>query len=608
MDNKEQKHPQQGRSQDPFSTDSLSKEQFDEMDELALSLQKQIKNLDNIPELDNYIDDSLAEDKYESSEQQRNNQKDDFFQPQDNNQNLEQELKKHLLKQNRKQKTQLPALFKLRFIIPGLIGVFFVISLATYWLFSGSDDNELSNTQNMSLSLPEKPVSLLDEEQRVFELETEDNTEVKTIPLTYLDENTNKQQQTTDEYKKITAIESIEYVEKSVQQSELKNTASSDGKSIINETNDLIPELTQSSDMDTTAELKTEVKAPINSKNKLKKNNTSEVQAAPIISQIMPSPIIGNSKRQWIDIKGDNISLETILVLQWTEKAKSSVKLRTKIYSFKDKNSQLKLLSKTHLRLNINTGVTERTWHLKLKNQNRPSNDFKFNVVKPFTVAANKTKDQNKKIEVVNQESEKYQLYIKQQPDSNYTLQLLGSSNYKAIQKVLQKHKKFKELFWYKNKRDGKDWYTLFYGSYKNKEIALQSYNKLPSSLKSIKPWVRDIKTVKNQLTSNNRQVTDAVKKMRSSILSVPADKWTFQLISLSSEQALQKFIKNNKLGKQAKYFKRTVNGETLYTLIYSVYDSKKIASLAQKRLSPSILRQSKPWIRQYADIQKLIK
>jgi len=105
--------------------------------------------------------------------------------------------------------------------------------------------------------------------------------------------------------------------------------------------------------------------------------------------------------------------------------------------------------------------------------------------------------------------------HLQNQPDNYFTLQLLGSSNYKAIQKVINEHRIHKELFFHKNQRGGKDWFTLFYGSYVTKDKALKSYEKLPKSLKLVSPWVRNIKVLKKQLINNyDRQDVNDVMQM----------------------------------------------------------------------------------------------
>jgi septal ring-binding cell division protein DamX len=626
MNNRDQNFPPQDHSQDSYSQDSLSQGKFDEMDELALSLQRQIKDLDNIPELDGQLEDSLAEDSYESLFNQQARIDDDSLQSRSKNESLGQQLKKRLLKQTFDKDSQLPIFLKLHVLIPFLIALFFIISSASYWLFRDSAVEEFNQTQDMTLSLPEKPTSLLAEKsamsERMFDNRVDRNVEnsvdsneaITKIPLIYLDVKENKQQPIIAEITPVNDTTSL------LQPLKSNNTLSGNEKNS-----------TQSS-----------INTTINTDSKIKNNyslkkKASVIQVSPVVDNIMPSPVIGNTKRQWIDIKGKNFNDKTSLVLQWTEKAKSSIKLRSKLFSMDKKNSQLQLVNHRHLKLHINVGLTERHWQLKLKNQNLISDEYQFKVVKPFTLAVKKSPNQYKKKEDVTKHSRdrksgKNQNYLQNQPDQYFTLQLLGSSNYNAIQKVVQKHTNYKKLFWYKNKRDGKDWYTLFYGSYATKEKALYSYNQLPKPLKSVKPWVRSIKDLKKQLINNydrqdvydvnqmfaesKIQKTQLIKniksqqqpnKMRSIILSEAAAQWTLQLISLSSEKAIQDYIKKNKLSEKGRYFKRYVNGDTIYTLLYSSYDSKELAALAQKKL-PATIRKTKPWIRKYGDIQKQMK
>ncbi|MFK5986136.1 MAG: SPOR domain-containing protein, partial [Pseudomonadota bacterium] len=360
----------------------------------------------------------------------------------------------------------------------------------------------------------------------------------------------------------------------------------------------------------------------------------------PIINKITPSPVIGINKRQWIEIKGEFINTKTVLILSWTNKGKQ----QHKQFSLNMPSKQLQMDEANHLRLHINTGTSEKIWQVQLKNQNKESINYQFKVVEPFQPTKTDLVPQKQKIISSGKKSQatttakkivKSQNYILQQPDSFFTLQLLGSSNNSAIQKVLTKHKDHQKLFGYKSIRKSKDWYILIYGSYSSKQKAQQAYKKLPKSLKTTKPWVRNIKSVKQQLQNNFdrgdvkqvKQMLDKKNKppsgskkplaikvlikdlatMQSSISSMAVDKWAYQLISLSAESAMLDYMKTHKLQDKGKYFKRKVNGTSRYTLVYGIFDSKQQAQDNLKNL-PAIIRQGKPWIRSYGDIQKLIQ
>jgi septal ring-binding cell division protein DamX len=173
------------------------------------------------------------------------------------------------------------------------------------------------------------------------------------------------------------------------------------------------------------------------------------------------------------------------------------------------------------------------------------------------------------------------------------------------------------------------------YGDYSSKQKALDAHKKLPKSLALSKPWVREIKAVKQQVSAQKTNkntskqkskpklkvitsttplttpLTTTVKLISISSKSIPINglndnKWTFQLISLSSEASMIDYIKRNKLASQAYYFERVVNGKKRYTLIYGSYASKQQAEKQLKTL-PATIRQGKPWIRSYADIKKLM-
>jgi septal ring-binding cell division protein DamX len=634
-------------------TNKISQDKFDEMDELALSLQKQIKDLDNIPEfddndLDDNIEDSLAEDIYDNSSNQS-----DLL----DSETLKHQLQNQLSEQSNNN-LQHP-LLRLHFLIPLIISLFFVISLATYWLVNSistnTDKNELENSQKMALSLPEKPSSLLIDDPEIVEAKISEKpqiSEVKASDNKKKIPDLNSSEQTTlsstnelpavkkDKSKTIKKIPLV-YIEDQITNPD----AAEKNLPIVLHTNKIQPvsnqtpsadpinkeiELIQStSNKPVQVEFEHDLKNKPDSKTEAEVPNKIGTEFIPVVSKIMPSPVIGNDKRQWIDIKGRHFTTETVLVLQWPVQSKTPVKTQSKQFSLTTTNSQLKFLDENHLRLHINTGIKPRIWQLTLNNKDKKSINYQFKVVKPFTP----TKQQIKVHKETAKESTKVSTnklnnslnHLKNQPDSNFTLQLLGSSNYQAIQTVLNKHKNYKLLFWYQSKRSGKDWYTISYGSYTTKDKALQAHKKLPKSLKSAKPWVRNLKAVKQQLlnksaieksllikksSANKKPLSPANNNqlvvMNSSINAILADKWTFQLISLSNEKGMKEYIQRNKLGKNAKYFKRHVNGDDRYTLIYGVYQSKKQAEAAVKAL-PYIIRQGKPWIKQYKDIHKLM-
>ncbi len=84
-------------------------------------------------------------------------------------------------------------------------------------------------------------------------------------------------------------------------------------------------------------------------------------------------------------------------------------------------------------------------------------------------------------------------------------------------------------------------------------------------------------------------------------------DTYTLQLSSMPDEVSALKFIHSNKLESDAAYFRVIIKNEPRYSIIYGVYDTydtakKSIASL------PAALQKNKPWVRNFGQLQKLIR
>ena len=81
--------------------------------------------------------------------------------------------------------------------------------------------------------------------------------------------------------------------------------------------------------------------------------------------------------------------------------------------------------------------------------------------------------------------------WIREQEPRNYTLQLASSTNPKLIQKYYRENKLEGGGGYYRNYRQGKNWYALVYGSYSSINEAKQAVDSLPVELRKWSPWVR---------------------------------------------------------------------------------------------------------------------
>ena len=94
-------------------------------------------------------------------------------------------------------------------------------------------------------------------------------------------------------------------------------------------------------------------------------------------------------------------------------------------------------------------------------------------------------------------------------------------------------------------------------------------------------------------------------------ILDQPANHYTIQLMGVSNEEALVRFIKDNHLENNAAYYKSMHNGNDWFPMIYGVYASVAEANAAIRDiLAQDVFQKAgvkKPWIRKLSTIQSQI-
>lgn len=84
-------------------------------------------------------------------------------------------------------------------------------------------------------------------------------------------------------------------------------------------------------------------------------------------------------------------------------------------------------------------------------------------------------------------------------PPDNFTLQLMGVRESSELTRfVNENHVQNARVFhtYYLNK----DWYVLVLGSYKNHTEAVKAIDNLPSYMKNLKPWIRQLSTVQKAI------------------------------------------------------------------------------------------------------------
>lgn len=90
--------------------------------------------------------------------------------------------------------------------------------------------------------------------------------------------------------------------------------------------------------------------------------------------------------------------------------------------------------------------------------------------------------------------------WLLQQKASNYTLQLVAGNDAETIRRFISEHKLQEQLALYQTTRNGKPWYVLLYGLYPDKPTAVGVRDRLPTALRSAKPWVRELGGIQSTL------------------------------------------------------------------------------------------------------------
>ena len=86
--------------------------------------------------------------------------------------------------------------------------------------------------------------------------------------------------------------------------------------------------------------------------------------------------------------------------------------------------------------------------------------------------------------------------WVKLQKKTHYTLQLASSTNKKLIEKYYNENQLRGKAGFYRNQRDGENWYALVYGSYPSINEANEAVAELPDNLRKWSPWVRKVKDI----------------------------------------------------------------------------------------------------------------
>ncbi len=333
------------------------------------------------------------------------------------------------------------------------------------------------------------------------------------------------------------------------------------------------------------------------------------------IKEILPSSFVGSNNRQNIMIKGEGFSQKTIIELRWDKNKKR--------FSSQLTPEQFKYINVQQINLSIATGINPKKWMVIAISPTGNTSRSSFSVVKNQGMDRNRVTQtspvKNAQNKAAQRSMVKGENWLKQQADDNYTIQLLGSHNKQAINHAIQEYTLTSNVLIYKTLRDGRDWYTITYGSYASKQLAEMAVKHLGAQLIRT-PWVRSFASIKKQLsiaslTPKNKQVSSEAVISGQNSPNTDSETWvrtqdsknyTIQLIALSSEESINRYRQKYAIESQSAYFKAMLNGKLLYVLISGSYKDKQSAQQAGDQLFQHI-KEGKPWVRQFSTLQGIM-
>lgn len=94
--------------------------------------------------------------------------------------------------------------------------------------------------------------------------------------------------------------------------------------------------------------------------------------------------------------------------------------------------------------------------------------------------------------------------WLLQQPDSYYTLQLLGARDEQAVQRFIKKHQlPAQQTAYYRGQYKGKKWFVVLYGVYPSRNDAAKHTAELPESVRRQNPWPRSLLSIHKAISAN---------------------------------------------------------------------------------------------------------
>ncbi len=341
----------------------------------------------------------------------------------------------------------------------------------------------------------------------------------------------------------------------------------------------------------------------------VEEHTDTSITTYPRIEKIVPNPVIGSKKQQYIRLIGKNLDNIKKIRVQWED--------NNKILSGK----RIKIDSEKEIKLYLTTGKTPQQWQVSvIDDQGNESESQFFSVVAPAEQVENLI---TLETPVVASEKEKNVIlqdanWIAQQNANHFTLQVFATTNKKELNSFIRKHRLLQEkTAFYTHQRNGSLWYSLIYGDFSTRQQAKNVLNSLPDKVKIAQPWIRRYKSIQKMLidrgntTHSSHLLTLKEKQKKHNVnqwvLMQKDNTYTIQLLASEQEKTMRQFLRQHQLQGKARYIYTQRQDKAWYIMLYGSYTSRKEATKAVQQL-PSSLRSSSPWIRSMASIKKYVK
>lgn len=100
---------------------------------------------------------------------------------------------------------------------------------------------------------------------------------------------------------------------------------------------------------------------------------------------------------------------------------------------------------------------------------------------------------------------DKTQRWLERNPN-RYTLQLLGTHNQDTVQDFIRDQGSLDAFSYFQAQHNGRDWYVVVYGEYRNRSEAIAAVENLPGDLASLNPWARSVRGIQQDIRRANGQ------------------------------------------------------------------------------------------------------